>query len=114
MGFSFRGGFLMSETVEVAALHRKVSFLTALQEEYDGDMTLGHLLEGLSEELEERADGPLEGKQKYPVKPEYRYRDWWTEDEPDLRGEDPECQHELVSGHGGGVACRRCPGWFCF
>lgn len=31
-----------------------------------------------------------------------------------LWGGDPQCKHNEVPGHGGGVVCTKCGAWFCF
>lgn len=32
----------------------------------------------------------------------------------DLWGAEPGCTGRVVSGHGGGVVCTKCGGWFCY
>jgi hypothetical protein len=32
----------------------------------------------------------------------------------DLWDADPECDHDVDDAPGGGVACKRCGGWFCY
>jgi len=34
--------------------------------------------------------------------------------EDELFDADPDCEHEIVDAHGGGVKCTKCTGWFCF
>lgn len=31
-----------------------------------------------------------------------------------LYGAEEDCYHEVVAADGGGVRCRKCPGWFCY
>jgi hypothetical protein len=40
--------------------------------------------------------------------------DWASRrDRFELYSADPDCQHYVTYGRGGGVLCIRCPGWFC-
>lgn len=32
----------------------------------------------------------------------------------ELWNADPNCQHETYCAPGGGIKCRKCPGWFCY
>jgi hypothetical protein len=32
----------------------------------------------------------------------------------ELYNADPACKHEVYAAPGGGVKCRKCPGWFCY
>ena len=32
----------------------------------------------------------------------------------ELYNADPNCDHHVVDGQGGGVRCTKCPGWFCY
>lgn len=35
-------------------------------------------------------------------------------EDDDLYAATPGCEHEVVRASGGGVKCRKCPGWFCY
>lgn len=73
------------------------------------------LFNGLYKTFEDAVLGPNDSKQKHSIKKEFLYYDWRNADQTDtLYAADPECIHELVDPPGGGIACRRCPGWFCY
>lgn len=46
---------------------------------------------------------------------DYRYpKDVWEDEKAELYDADPNCQHVLTNGSGGGVRCLKCKGWFCY